>query len=636
LKHFCQLNAASYQGIIQLLSRQWFFMSALGSASPQPPSEPAAARQIELRLDWELPGWLPSVRENLTSIFASEAALPPLTFRPGIFWRDVFVDQRLNWKSLARSYAGHTIFAGLLYVLSMPVYWHRIVAIENFHHDEITYLNPEEDVLVSEPLKPEVAPRRLARVISRSSKAPVATPTEARKRALAVMAIPKWADNTTHTIVAPTVPKILASSPIPDIVLSSPIPQAPPVAAVTAPKLVAPVLDVTPVAPPPDVAHAKLSMPALPQAAPIAPPVETNGARNLASINIAPLPQAVNPEPKLPVMASHTPPILGTVNPIAPAPDLKNAGTSELAKALPIVAQPIAPPPDATALAGASSIANLPEGAAPIAPPPDVSGAGNAKSASGSLISLNLNPIAGPPRVPDASRRGAFAGHPEGGKPGSGVPAHEAGSKGPGGDSPVPTKDELGIVAAAVPHDTANDAPLLATGNLAGDNSAARNSFLAMARMPRASLPPPKAATLADTPNALDERVFRGRKYYTMALNKPNLTSVGGSWIFRFAERGATSKAGEVTAPIPLREVDAAYPADLIRDNVQGVVILYAIIRADGSVAEVKILEGFDDRLDENARRALSAWHFAPGTRDGNPVDLEAVVRIPFRSKRMF
>jgi TonB family protein len=166
-------------------------------------------------------------------------------------------------------------------------------------------------------------------------------------------------------------------------------------------------------------------------------------------------------------------------------------------------------------------------------------------------------------------------------------------------------------------------------------NPSSRNSLLAMVR-PSITLPPPKVAAEPNEPNALDERIFRGRKYYTMALNKPNLTSVGGSWIFRFAERAPTSKKGEVTAPIPLREVDPAYPADMIHDNIQGVVILYAVIRADGTVAEVKVLEGFDDRLDENARQALSAWHFVPGTRDGNPVDLEAVVRIPFRSKRIY
>jgi TonB family protein len=193
------------------------------------------------------------------------------------------------------------------------------------------------------------------------------------------------------------------------------------------------------------------------------------------------------------------------------------------------------------------------------------------------------------------------------------------------------TKDELGIVASAVPHDVLNGTSKVTRQASGGSGSP---DLLALARLSRMTLPPPKVVT--GEPNSLDERVFRGRKYYTMALNTPNLTSADGSWIFRFAERGAVSKAGEVTAPIAVREVDPAYPADLIRENIQGIVILYAVIRADGSVAEVKVLEGFDDRLDENARRALSAWHFVPGTRDGNPVDLEAVVRIPFRTRRPF
>jgi TonB family protein len=198
----------------------------------------------------------------------------------------------------------------------------------------------------------------------------------------------------------------------------------------------------------------------------------------------------------------------------------------------------------------------------------------------------------------------------------------------------VVTKEELGIVAEAVPHGIVNGAPMPTLRELTS-NSSVGNSLLAMARTSHLSLPPPRL-TLPDKPDALDERVFRGRKYYTMALNTPNLTSVGGSWIFRFAERASSSRPGEVTAPIAVREVDPAYPADMIHDNVQGIVILYAVIRSDGSVAEVKVLEGFDDRLDENARKALSAWQFVPGTRDGNPVDLEAVVRIPFRSKRSY
>ncbi len=607
-------------------------MSVPGSARQQV-SVPKAASARQPRLNWELPAWLPSFRENCSSLLRTEDPVL-LGFRPGVFWKDVFVEQELNWQAITRSYACHLIVAGLVYVLSMPYYAHRFAIIEA-SHDRITYINPDDDVLVSEPALEPPAPRKLAPVISRSSRARAASESDAAKRVAMAMAVPKWADNTTRTIVAPTAPKIYATAPAPDIVLVTPVPQAPPVASVasSAPQLVAPVLDVAPVAPPPDATQAKLNMPALPQATPIPPPVDTRGARNLSSLKVVAVAQAVDPEPKLTVPAGKLIPMLGNVEPIAPAPDLKNTGATQLSKALPNVAQPIAPPPDAHALQGTSSLAgNLPT-AEPIAPAPDISGAGSAASAAGTLISINLNPVAGPPRTPDGTRRGAFSGNP-GAANGTGIPERKAGGNGPGGDSPVATKDELGIVAAAVPHGVATGIPLVASP-ISGTSSF-RESLLAMARHPGLSLPSPRVTTSDEAPNAVDERVFRGRKYYTMALNKPNLTSAGGSWIFRFAERGATATSGDVTAPIPLREVDAAYPADLMRENVQGVVILYAIIRADGSVAEVKVLEGFDDRLDENARRALSAWHFVPGTRDGNPIDLETVVRIPFRSKRGF
>ncbi|HKT25590.1 MAG TPA: TonB family protein [Terriglobales bacterium] len=605
-------------------------MSAPGSAQQQSSiSRAASARQP--RLNWELPAWFPSFRENLSSFLHRQESTPTL-FRPGIFWKDVFVDQELNWKAITRSYAGHLIFAGLVYVLSMPYYAHHFTLVQS--HDRVTYINPDDDILVSEPAIEQPAPKKLAPVISRSSRARFASQSDAAKRAALAMAVPKWADNTTRTIVSPAAPKIYATAPMPDIVLVTPVPQAPPIASValSTPKLVAPVLDVTPVAPPPDVSQAKLKMPALPQTAPIAPPVDTRGARSLAKLSVTPMPEAVNAEPKLTITGSDRLPNLGNVEPIAPAPDLKNVGTTELSKAIPAAAQPVGPAPDAQMLAHASELSgDLPAAAEPIAPAPDISGAGTAASAAGSLISINLNPIAGPPRTPDGTRRGAFAGSPNAVN-GTGIPERKAGGNGPGGDSLVATKDELGIIAAAVPHGVANGLPMVT----ASGSSPLRSSLLAMARHPGLSLPPPRVTPADDLPNGVDEKIFRGRKYYTMALNKPNLTSAGGSWIFRFAERGAAAASGDVTAPIPLREVDAAYPAELMRENIQGVVILYAVIRADGTVAEVKVLEGFDDRLDENAARALSAWHFVPGTRDGNPVDLETVVRIPFRSKRGF
>ena len=42
----------------------------------------------------------------------------------------------------------------------------------------------------------------------------------------------------------------------------------------------------------------------------------------------------------------------------------------------------------------------------------------------------------------------------------------------------------------------------------------------------------------------------------------------------------------------------------LMRENVAGTVILYAVIHADGTVGDVRVLRGVDDRLDRFASEA--------------------------------
>lgn len=120
-----------------------------------------------------------------------------------------------------------------------------------------------------------------------------------------------------------------------------------------------------------------------------------------------------------------------------------------------------------------------------------------------------------------------------------------------------------------------------------------------------------------------------------MKLSMPNLTSSTGSWSIRFAELNATGHGeSDLSAPEAIKKVDPAYPQDLVHDRVEGTVVLYAVIRADGSVGDVRVLEGFDERLNENARKALAQWRFRPGTKEGTPVDVEAVVRVPFKVPR--
>jgi TonB family protein len=149
---------------------------------------------------------------------------------------------------------------------------------------------------------------------------------------------------------------------------------------------------------------------------------------------------------------------------------------------------------------------------------------------------------------------------------------------------------------------------------------------------------PGNAANLSEAERA----VFGNRRFYSVTLNMPNLNSAGGSWIIRFAElkhdlssRDPNPQAEDLSQPMVTRKVDPAYPTQLMRENVHGTVILYAVIHADGSVGNVRVLRGVDERLDRYATEAVQQWRFDPATKKGTPVDVEATFQIPFRPARL-
>jgi TonB family protein len=84
---------------------------------------------------------------------------------------------------------------------------------------------------------------------------------------------------------------------------------------------------------------------------------------------------------------------------------------------------------------------------------------------------------------------------------------------------------------------------------------------------------------------------------------------------------------------VPVRKVDPKYPQDLALQHVEGEVILYGVIRRDGSVDSIQKVRGIDPQLDANSIAAFAQWKFQPATREGEPVDLEAVVHIPFKAR---
>lgn len=137
-------------------------------------------------------------------------------------------------------------------------------------------------------------------------------------------------------------------------------------------------------------------------------------------------------------------------------------------------------------------------------------------------------------------------------------------------------------------------------------------------------------------PSIPPDKILSGKEVYTMHIDMPNLTSAAGSWILNFAQIDegkelAVRPKGRLSAPVLERKVDPEYPPAFIKAHVEGQVILYAIIRKDGSVDSIQRVRGLEPQLDKNAMEALAQWTFRPATREGMPVDIEAVVYIPFR-----
>jgi TonB family protein len=515
---------------------------------------------------------------------------PPLRLssRPASFWPDVFVTSRLPWRRFLESTLYHAAAVAALWGMAhLGPRRPQIVDPPVLNRADVVYYSPSEYLA---PLNTGGAD------IRRPQKGePVYSPQP-------IISVPPEPDNRTQTIVTPPNLKLNREVPLPNIVAWSQTQVAMPLAATarSAAELTLPALPDSVIAPPPEVARTVSHPAPLIQQAVVAPPpsVEASFTRRLGDINIGRT-EVVAPAPQLPVAEQRT--LAGRAQPT-------------LGNSVPVV----------------------------VPPPPSMQGA--ATSNGRRLISLGIHPVApeAPVEIPAGNRRGTFAATPEG-KPGApGTPDiagndHAAASgtaRGHHGNSSA-NGIPPGIFVGAGPH-SADSAAASGHGNGTGDHSSQPSpgdSRLAANITPSRVTTVPRSPA-SNHPTDIEKQVFGDRKFYSMILNMPNLNSAGGSWVIRFAEKQESGTSGELVAPVATQKADPAYPMELMRRNVQGTVTLYAVIRSDGSVDAVRVLRGVDDRLDEYARTALLRWHFRPATKNGNAVDLEAVVMIPFRPGR--
>jgi TonB family protein len=549
--------------------------------------------------------------DNIRDLFRPQRATPFLvSSRPGSFWPDVFVTSRLPWSRFAQSAACHVAFLALLWgsvrlwpqapqVLDRPV----------SNRSDVIYYVP------SEYLPP---------LDTGGTRRPLPRKGEPEHSSQPILSVPAESDNRTQTIVTPFNTKLNHDVPLPNIVAWSQNKAQPavPIASTSAAaSLRLPALSVTAVAPAPETMpdNRQRSLSLSQMAVGPAPELNADSSRTLS----APQSAVVEPPPSVDAASQRN---LGDINighsqVVAPAPEL------------PVAEQYAAAGRSQAALGGGA-------GSAAVPPPPSIPGNAGA-NLGGRMIALGIHPAAtGPAEMPAGNRRGTFAATPAGKTGAPGTPdvaasaTHGSGSGAGKNSEGVPA----GLTVGAGPENQ-NRSAIAGQGNGSGKtpgNSADNSRLVADATPPRVTARPPRplSEVSKDRATDVDRWIFGDKKFYAMTLNMPNLNSAGGSWVIRFAELNPNETKGDLTAPEATQKVDPAYPLELMRRNIQGTVTLYAVIRSDGSVNSVRILQSVDAQLDQYACTALAHWHFRPATKNGTAVDLEAVVVIPFKPTR--
>jgi TonB family protein len=86
-----------------------------------------------------------------------------------------------------------------------------------------------------------------------------------------------------------------------------------------------------------------------------------------------------------------------------------------------------------------------------------------------------------------------------------------------------------------------------------------------------------------------------------------------------------------IEPPRLLKEVKADYTEEARQRGVSGDVVMEIVIRSDGSVGDVKILQGLAGGLNDRAIQSVRQWRFVPATRLGAPVDVIVEVAVEFK-----
>ena len=588
----------------------------MSEVTATPPQQDDALRDAPA-LHFELEPRLRVFRRNLADLVLRRGPEPvETTAEPVPIPEEKWIATGLRPRHYLESYGYHALLIVLIYFFSTSSFFNRQVQLQS------PFANTEVDhYALSDYLPPiNTGPRGEA-------KPRKGEPKLAKQE---ILSVPPNADNNHQTIVTPPNIKLKNDVPLPNMVAWTNIPGQPIAAS-----------------------SRQMSQLKLPQFTPqvVEPTADLSKLKSRSKMTaldqqtvVEPTADVANVKPKLTMPVLAQPSVVEP--PLSPDQLKLKRGEINMAQIEPQVAAPkLSVAPQRAGAVGDAAAANANGKNVPAQP--SIQGLQTSKG-QGQIIALSLTPadVKGPVEVPGGNRSGEFHAVPGGRPDAPGTPnitgnpgatgSGAGGGKGPGSGNGGTGNAPPGISVGAAPPGAGTAAVAGTPGKSPSSTQAEENKKIIAAAM-RPSIPSVSRPPVSPPPDmsdvdseSIEQRVFGTKKFYSLILNMPNLTSASGSWIIRFAELKESDNKTPIAAPVATSKYDPAYPADALRDNVEGIVKLYAIIHADGSVGGVKLLNGVDPRLDEAAERALSRWQFRPGTKNGDPIDLEAVVLIPF------
>jgi len=98
----------------------------------------------------------------------------------------------------------------------------------------------------------------------------------------------------------------------------------------------------------------------------------------------------------------------------------------------------------------------------------------------------------------------------------------------------------------------------------------------------------------------------------------------------RRAEDPVYEPGGDVKPPKLVHYVEPEFSNSSKEAFVEGTVRISTVVTRDGVPTSLRVISGLNAGEDQTAIDAVKQWRFAPGTRNGQPVNVKVTVEVEF------